>query len=147
MSLGLGSLPTLIYPWSLLLALFKATIVFMNQYAGYGKGHTIHSTPQIWVFCTQVYDSLQSQGGAEQCLITSKGYHIPLSYRSGLPYIDMRPPTEEELQQLPHIILTPDAVWDPSSLDNEFSFDEISQDAPFDAIALDLDPSVNAPGE
>ena len=54
--------------------------------------------------------------------------------------MDMRPPTDEELQQLPHIILTSDAVWDPSTLDDEFSFEEISQDAPFDATALDLDP-------
>jgi hypothetical protein len=31
---------------------------FMNQYAGYGKGHTIHSTAQIRAFRTQVHDSL-----------------------------------------------------------------------------------------
>jgi hypothetical protein len=61
--------------------------------------------------------------------------------------MDMRPPTDEELQQLPHIILTSDAVWDPSTLDDEFSFEEISQDTPFDATALDLDPRVNASGE
>jgi hypothetical protein len=121
-------------------------IVFMHQYAGYGKGHTIHSTAQIRAFGTQVHDTPRSQGG-QQRIITSEGYHIPLSYRSGLPYMDMRPPTDEELQQLPHIILTSDAVWDPSTLDDEFSFEEISQDAPFDATALDLDPRVNATGE
>ena len=37
--------------------------------------------------------------------------------------------------------------WDPSTLDDKFSFEEISQDAPFDATALDLDPCVNASGE
>jgi hypothetical protein len=62
--------------------------------------------------------------------------------------MDMRPPTDEELQQLPHItILTSDVVWDPSTLDDEFSFEEISQDAPFDAAVLDLDPRVTASGE
>jgi hypothetical protein len=118
----------------------------MHQYAGYGKGHTIHSTSQIQAFHTQVHNSPQSQGG-EQHFITSEGYHISLSYRSGLPYMDMRPPTDDKLQQLPHIILTSDAVWDPSTLDDIFSFHEISQDAPFHAAPLDLDPHVNASGE
>jgi hypothetical protein len=61
--------------------------------------------------------------------------------------MNMGPPTAKELQQLPHIILTSDAVWDPSTLDDEFSLDEISQDEPFDATALDLDLCVNAYGE
>jgi hypothetical protein len=61
--------------------------------------------------------------------------------------MDLGPPTGKELQQLPHIILTSDTVWDPSTLDGEFSFDEISQDAPFDSTALDLDPRVTASGE
>jgi hypothetical protein len=121
-------------------------IVFMHQYAGYRKGHTIHSTAQIRAFGTQVHDAPRSQGG-QQRLITSEGYHIPLSYRSGLLYMDMCPPTDEKLQQLPHIILTSDAVWDPSTLDDEFSSEEISQDAPFHATALDLDPHVTASGE
>jgi hypothetical protein len=56
-------------------------IVFMKQYAGYRKGHIIHSTAQIRAFGTQVHDSQWSQGG-QQRLITSEGYHIPLSYRS-----------------------------------------------------------------
>ncbi len=117
-------------------------VVFMHQYAHYGKGHTIHSSAQIRAFGTDVHDTPRSQGG-QQRLITSEGYHIPLSYRSGLPYMDMRPPTDEELKQLPHIILTSDAVWDPACLDDEFSPDEIAQDAP----SLDLDPRVTATGE
>jgi hypothetical protein len=119
----------------------------MNQYADYDKGHTIHYTAQIQAYGTQVHDSPRSQSG-QQRLITSEGYHIPLSYRYGLPYMDMRPPTDKELQQLPHIILTSDAIWDPSAtLDDAFSFEEISQDASFEATALDLDPRVTASGE
>jgi hypothetical protein len=82
----------------------------MHQCPGYGKGHNIHSTAQIWAY------------GGQQRLITSEGYHITLSYQYCLPYMDMHPPTDDELQQLPHIILTSDAVWDPSSLDDELSF-------------------------
>jgi hypothetical protein len=61
--------------------------------------------------------------------------------------MDIRPPTDKELRQLPHIILTSDAAWDPSTLDDEFSCEEISQDAPFDVTALNLDPRVNVTGE
>ena len=61
--------------------------------------------------------------------------------------MDMRPPTDDELKQLPDITLTSDAVWDPSCLDDEFSFDEIAQDAPFDPASLDLDPRVTATGQ
>ena len=50
------------------------------------------------------------------------------------------------MHKLPHIILTSDAVWDPSCLDDEFTFNEIAQDAPFDPSILDLDPLVNASG-
>jgi hypothetical protein len=39
----------------------------------------------------------------------------------GLPYMDMRPCTEEEYHQLPHIVLTSDTEWDPTILDHEFS--------------------------
>ena len=98
-------------------------VVFMHQYAHYGKGHTIHSSAQIRAFGTDVHDTPRSQGG-QQRLITSEGYHIPLSYRSGLPYMDMRPPTDEELKQLPHIIRTSVAAWVPACLDDVFSSDE-----------------------
>ena len=62
-----------------------AIVIPLHQYAHYGKGHTIHATAQIRAFGTQVHDSPRTQGG-QQRLITSDGYHIPLSYRSGLPY-------------------------------------------------------------
>ena len=62
--------------------------------------------------------------------------------RSGLPYMDMRPPTDVELHSLPHILLTSDAMCDPSSLDDEFTLDEIANDAPLDPSLLDLDPRI-----
>ncbi len=60
----------------------------------------------------------------------AEGYNIPLSYHAGLPYMDLRPPTDAELHSLTHIILTSDAVWDPSCLDDESTFEEIAHDAP-----------------
>ena len=104
-------------------------IVILNQYANYGKGHTIHSSGQLRSFGTLVHEAPRSNGGSQR-IITPDGYHIPLSYRSGLPYMDMRPPTDIELDTLPHIILTSDDIWDPSSLDNEFPIDDLVLSAP-----------------
>ena len=33
--------------------------------------------------------------------------------------MDMRPLTSDELNDLPHVVLTSDAEWDPTIMDNE----------------------------
>jgi hypothetical protein len=71
-------------------------IGIFNQYANYGKGHTMHSSTQLRTFGTLVHEAPRSNGGLQR-LITPDGYHIPLSYRAGLPYMDMRPPTDQHL--------------------------------------------------
>jgi hypothetical protein len=80
-----------------------------------------------------------------QRLITPDGYHIPLSYRAGLPCMDMRPPTDTEIDTLPHDILTGDDAWNPSCIDNEFSMQDLLLDTPADTG--DQDPCVNDFGE
>jgi hypothetical protein len=108
-------------------------IVILHQYANYGNGHTIHSSSQLRAFGTLVHDLPRRNGGLQR-LITPDGYHIPLSYRSGLPYMDMRPPNDAEMDSLPHILLTGDDIWNPSSLDDEFSIaDLLLLDAPPDS--------------
>ena len=121
-------------------------IVILHQYAHYGKGHTIHSASQLRAFGTLVHEAPRCLGG-QQRLVTPDGYHIPLSYRSGLPHMDMRPPTDGEYATLPHILLTSDAPWLPSSLDDEFSCDDLALDAPHDQYTLDLDTRLNDYGE
>jgi hypothetical protein len=119
-------------------------IVILHQYANYGKGHTIHSSSQLRAFGTQVHDAPRSNQGL-QCLITPDGYHIPLTYRSGLPYMDMRPPNDEEMETLPHILLTGDDIWNPSYTDDEFSIQDLLLDAPTDTG--NQDPHVNDTGD
>ena len=94
-------------------------ILIMSQYAGYGKGRTIHSKGQLQHYGALVDDTSRKNGGG-QCIITSEGYIIPLHIRNGLPYFDMRPPTDHELETLPHVFLTSDSPWDPSVLDEEY---------------------------
>jgi hypothetical protein len=119
-------------------------IVILHQYANYGKGHTIHSSAQLRSFGTLVHEAPRSNSGLQR-IITPDGYHIPLCYRSGLPYMDMRQPTDDEFDTLPHIILTSDDTWDPSSLDDEFSINDLAMDAP--AQLEGQDTRVNPVGE
>ena len=54
-----------------------------------------------------------------QMVITREGYIIPLQVKDGLCYMKMRPPTDEELSSLPHVIMTSDDEWNPSAVDND----------------------------
>jgi hypothetical protein len=62
-------------------------------------------------------DDRSIKAGGRQCLTTLEGYVIPLDIINGLPYMKMKPPTDEELRTLPHIIMTSGDKWDPSQLD------------------------------
>jgi hypothetical protein len=119
-------------------------IVILNQYATYGKGHTIHSSSQLHAFGTLVHVAPRYNGGCQH-LVTPDGYHIPLCYRSGLSYMDMRPPGDNEMETLPHILLTGDNLWNPSCIDDEFSIADLCLDAPADTG--NQDPRVNDIGD
>ena len=108
-------------------------ILIMPQYAHLGKGPTIHSKAQLHHFGS-IVDDTPRQAGGRQCLITPDGYVLPIHIRDGLPRIDMRPPTDAEMDQYPHVFLTSDSQWDPTVLDNEY------EEEYFDAL-LD-DPAV-----
>jgi hypothetical protein len=55
---------------------------------------------------------------------TLDGYIMPLDIKSGLPYVKMRPYTDQEWEMLPHVILTGDGDWNPSVLDHDLIDDE-----------------------
>ena len=97
-------------------------ILVMHQYAHIPNGKTIHSSAQLEAHSIIVDDKAIKNGGQQQ-LITHGGYVIPLSVCSGLVYMDMHPPTDAEHLTLPHIILTSDLDWHPSSVDSEYDPD------------------------
>ena len=41
-----------------------------------------------------------------QCIIAPGGYIIPIAIPKGLPYIDIRPFSDEEWEELPHTFLS-----------------------------------------
>ena len=95
-------------------------ILIMKQYAYHGTGRTIHSSGQIEWY-KNVVDERSMVVGGKQCIRTLDGYIIPIDIISGLPYVKMKPNTDTEWDQLPHVILTSGDTWDPKVLDNILS--------------------------
>ena len=90
--------------------------LIMNEYACYGKGHTIHSFGQIGWFKNSVDDrSVQVNG--KQRICTIDGYAMPLTCRGGLMYLSIiGKPTDQDLERYPAVHLTGPHEWDPSVL-------------------------------
>ena len=114
-----------------------------HEYAHLGKGRSIHAAGQMEWFNCQVDDRSKIVGGAQR-LETSEGYVIPLSIESGLVYMHtIRIPTDQDLQNYPHVFFTSPDIWDASVLDheitpsllediNQHSDDSLLQDSIFD---------------
>jgi hypothetical protein len=100
-------------------------IGIFNQYAHYGTGNTVHSVNQMRHFGLKVDETPRTFGHGKQCIQTPDGYVIPLSIRNGLPFMDMTPPTDNELDSYPHVMFTSDLPWDPQILDDEFKATDI----------------------
>lgn len=94
-------------------------IGIFHQYATYGKGKTIHSVNQLRSFGLEVNDIPKSCNGGKQCITTPDGFTIPLAIRDGLCYMDMRKPTNDEMNQYEHVFMTSDMPWNPQDLDSE----------------------------
>ena len=91
--------------------------LIMNEYACYGKGHTIHSSGQIEWFKNSV-DDRSVQVGEKQRICTTDGYAMPLTCRGGLMYLSLLgKPTDQDLERYPAVHLTGPHEWDPSVLD------------------------------
>ena len=101
-----------------------------HEYAHLGKGRSIHAAGQMEWFNCQVDDRSKFVGGAQR-IETSEGYVIPLSIESGLVYMhSIRIPTDQDLQNYPHVFLTSPDIWDASVLDHEitpFLLEDINQ--------------------
>ena len=78
----------------------------MNEYACYGKGHTIHSSGQIEWFKNSV-DDRSVQVGGKQRISTVDGYAMPLTCRGSLMYLSiLGNPTDTDLERYPAAHLT-----------------------------------------
>ena len=85
--------------------------------------------------------------GGRQRIETLDGYFIPLNVRLGLPYMTIRPYTDSEWDNLPHLILTADVDWDPSILDCKQEDNEEWFNAMEDLPKLTPDPLFDEYGD
>jgi hypothetical protein len=117
-----------------------------NQYAYYGKGQTVHSLNPFKHFGIIVDDSPRQFAHGKQRLETPEGYFIPISIRNGLPYIDMHPPMDEDLEAYPQVNFTLDMPWEPQVFDNEYDVTDLdlSED---DLAKAEYHPALNDYGE
>ena len=118
-------------------------IGIFHEYAHLGKGKSIHASGQMEWFNCQVDDRSKIVGGAQR-IETPEGYVIPLSIETRLVYMHpIRIPTDQDLQNYPHVFFTSPDIWDPSVLDheitpsllediNQHSDDSLLQDSIFD---------------
>ena len=123
-------------------------VLIMNQYAGISSGQTIHSSVQLEAHGVEVDDRAVKNGGLQRILLQG-GYVVPLQIRGGLPYMDMRPPSDSELHgssRLPQAILTSDLEWDPKSIDHEHTA-EAWHDVASHEVSLGYDAPFTDDGE
>ena len=66
--------------------------------------------------------------GGKQRITTLDGYVIPLQFKHGLAYLPMSPPTDQDLDEYPHVILTSEGLWDPSILDNDYDLSNLDEE-------------------
>lgn len=83
------------------------------------KGHTIHSRLQLRDGGCEICDDPRVLGG-KQCIIKD-GRELALDYRNGLPFLKGEYPSEDDLLDLQHIVMTRDVPWDPSRYDSDLS--------------------------
>ena len=100
----------------------RPIILIMSQYAHKPYSKSIHPKSQIEHFGGVVHDSVKSTGG-QQLVVSHEGYTIPLYVCNGLYYMDMVPPTDDNMERYPHVFITTDGPWNPNSIDEEFFFD------------------------
>ena len=116
-------------------------ILVVNQRAHSGKGHSIHSSPQLEWSGVDV-DEKSARVGGKQRLVTFDGFSIPVNVRRGLPRVDARPRADQEWEELPRVLLADDAPWGPKSTDHEQGDDpawrESQEDPPL--LSPELDP-------
>ena len=99
-------------------------ILICHQYAYLPHGKTIHSSLQIEAFGNLVDDKSMKLKRGKQCIITLEGHQFPLDMIRGLPYLSIRPFTDREWNDLPHVVLTSDVEWDPTVYDTILSSDD-----------------------
>ena len=117
--------------------------LIMNEYAYYGKGHSIYSSGQIEWY-TNTVDDKSVQVGGQQMIVD--GYSMPLVCKGGLMYLKFQGiPTDKDLKTYPPVHLTSPQELDPSVLDYVYPEDNGELDWNNDSTEnFKFDPKLDA---
>ena len=77
--------------------------------------------------------------GAVPTVKSLEGHIMPMAIKHGLPYLCMRPYTNTEYDELPHILATSPTPWDPTCLDHAVPSNWYDSQPPSSPYSLDLD--------
>jgi hypothetical protein len=92
-------------------------VAIYHNYTFTGKGRSIHSIPQLVAYKQLVDDKSVWVGGLQR-ITTADGYILPVDIINALPYVKTRACcSDDDFETLPHVIMTGDSDWDPTSLD------------------------------
>ena len=93
-------------------------IGIFNEYVHHGKGRSIHAAGQMEWLNFKIDERSKVVGGAQR-IETCDGYIFPLSIESGLVYMhSIWAPTDDDLQQYPHVFCISPDIWDASVVDH-----------------------------
>ena len=110
-------------------------ICVFNEMAYTGQHTTILSAIQLEDYGVMVDDKASNLNGT-QMLVTPDGFAFPLAISNGLPYLQMRPYTRKEYRDLPHVIMTSEAIWNPRKYDTDIDMLLFKQQHPLDVHLL-----------
>eukprot|EP00986_Skeletonema_menzelii_P018740 scaffold26697_cov202-Skeletonema_menzelii.AAC.1 len=89
----------------------KVILIFHEYGELDGTADTIHSKIQLEDGGCLVNDRPRRLNGEQNVITPHNGWSIPLLYRQGLPYLETTYPTNEEMTNLPIVIMTKDTPW------------------------------------
>ena len=90
-------------------------ILIFHEYAVVEDGRTIHSSLQLEHGGIHVCDVHPEHGGSLE-INTSDGLTFPMAFRQGLPYLRLRPFTDDEWNRYPHYTVTNASPWNNNML-------------------------------
>ena len=97
----------------------KGDVLIIGSHMAYmPDGRTILSPGQMEDYGCVINDKSKKVSGRHPDLETPSGHKVPIAIKKGLPYIQLRYPSDTELETLPRIKITSPQKWNPAVLDN-----------------------------
>ena len=92
--------------------------LIVNQYAYHGKGSTVHLVRELSHLGLGIDDQSSVIPGHKQQMVTPDQWIIPYNILNGLTRMPIQSSMDDDLDKLPHVVITNDNIWDPTVLNH-----------------------------